>query len=82
MITNCLRTDQWKDFILQIKSKTSDTKIKTKLVENSVMELLKKYIGTWNTIEKIIVIDKKGVTKSIELIDPDDYEFIFNLLKK
>ena len=45
-------------------------------------KLLEKYIGTWDTIEKIIVIDKKCLVKSIELVDPDDYEFIFNLLKK
>lgn len=80
MITNCLRTDQWKEFISGIKSKTSNS-VKTKQVENSVMKLLEKYMGTWDAIEKIIVIDKKGIIKSIELIDPDDYEFIFNLLK-
>lgn len=80
VITNCLRTDQWKKFICELKSKSIN--VKTKQVENSVMELLKKYMGTWDTIEKIIVMDKKGSIRSIELIDPDDYEFIFNLLKK
>ena len=81
IITSCLRTNevQWKNFILKIKLKTS---AKTKDIENAVLELLKKYMGMWDTIENIIVIDKKGIVKSVELFDPDDYNFIFNLLKK
>ena len=70
---------QWKNFILKIKLKTS---AKTKDIENAVLELLKKYMGMWDTIENIIVIDKKGIVKSVELFDPDDYNFILNLLKK
>ena len=81
IITSCLRTNevQWKNFILKIKLKTS---AKTKDIENAVLELLKKYMGMWDTIENIIVIDKKGIVKSVELFDPDDYNFILNLLKK
>ena len=80
LITNCIRTNQWKEFIKGIKIKLPE--IKTKYIENAVLELLKKYMGTWDTIEKIIVSDKKGSIKSIELIDHDDYEFIFSFLKK
>jgi len=80
IITNCLRTSQWKEFIGKIKTKIPHAKITE--IEEAVTKLLEKYMDTWDTIEKIIVIDKKGLVKLIELIDPDDYEFIFNLLKK
>jgi hypothetical protein len=80
LILNCIRTDQWKEFIKGIKTNNKD--LKTKDIENATLKLLEKYMGSWNTIEKIIVIDKKGSIKSIELVDPDDWNFIFNLLKK
>ncbi len=80
IITNCLRTSQWKEFIGKIKTKIPHAKVQE--IEGAVAKLFEKYMGTWDTIEKIIVIDKKGLVKSIELVDPDDYEFIFNLLKK
>ena len=80
IITNCLKTSQWREFIGKIKTKIPQAKLQE--IEEAVTKLLEKYMETWDTIEKIIVIDKKGLTKSIELVDPDDYEFIFNLLKK
>lgn len=80
IITNCLRTPQWKEFVGKIKTKVPHAKLQD--IEQAVTNLLEKYMGTWDTIEKIIVIDKKGLVKSIELVDPDDYDFIFNLLKK
>jgi len=79
-ITNCIRTDQWKKFVKGIKTKNKD--LKTKDIENATLKLLEKYMGSWDTVEKIIVIDKKNSIKLIELVDPDDWEFIFNLLKK
>jgi hypothetical protein len=82
LITNCIRTEQWKEFIKGLKIKKLESELKIKDIENACLELLEKYMGTWNTVEKIIVIDKKGSIKSIEIIDPDDYNFIFNLLKK
>ncbi len=80
IITNCLRSSQWKEFIAKIKTKIVNVKLQE--IESAMTQLLEKYIGTWDTVEKIIVIDKKGLVKSIELVDPDDFEFIFNLLKK
>ncbi len=80
IITNCIRSLQWKEFIGKIKSKITNAKVQE--IEDAMTKLLEKYIGTWDTIEKIIVIDKKCLVKSIELVDPDDYDFIFNLLKK
>lgn len=80
IITNCIRSQEWKEFIHNIKIKNQD--IKTSKIEKAVIELFERYIGLWNTIEKIIVIDKKNNIKSIELIDPEDYEFIYNLCKK
>lgn len=80
IITNSLRTEEWKKFINSLKTKCPDTK--TKYIEQSVIKLLEKYMGTWNTVENIIVIDKKGLIKKIELVDPDDYDFIFNNLVK
>jgi hypothetical protein len=80
IITNSLRSSKWKEFIGKIKIKIPHTKVQE--IEAVVTKLLEKYMGTWDTVEKIIVIDKKGFVKSIELVDPDDFEFIFNLLKK
>lgn len=85
LITDCIKTDRWKDLIREIKQKLSPElklKAKTKDIENATLKLLEKHMGSWDTIEKIIVIDKKGSIKSIELVDPDDWDFIFNLLKK
>ena len=75
IITNCIRSNQWKELIKNIKLKNPDSKIKTKDIENATLKLLEKYIGSWDTIEKIIVIDKKYSIKSIEIVDPDDWEF-------
>jgi tRNA(Ser,Leu) C12 N-acetylase TAN1 len=80
IISSCLRTSQWKEFVGKIKTKISHAKLQE--IEEAITKLLEKYIGTWDTVEKIIVMDKKGFIKSIELVDPDDFEFIFNLLKK
>jgi len=80
IITSCLRTSQWKEFVDKIKTKIPHAKLQE--IEEALTKLLEKYMGTWDTIEKIIVIDKKGFVKSIELVDPDDFEFIFNLVKK
>jgi preprotein translocase subunit Sss1 len=80
IITNCLRTPQWKEFVSKIKTKIPNASIQE--IEEVITKLLERYMGTWDTVEKIIVIDKKGLVKSIELVDPDDFEFIFNLLKK
>jgi len=80
LITNCIRTDQWKELIKGIKTKNQE--LKTKDIENATLKLLEKYMGSWDTVEKIIVIDKKGNIKSIEIVDPDDWDFIFNLVKK
>ena len=73
------RSGQWKDFIIKLKTKCNNTN--TKNIENAFMKLLEKYLGTWNTIEKFIILDKKNTIKAVEIIDPDDYDFLINILK-
>jgi len=74
-----LRSSKWKDFISKLKIKCNSTN--TKDVENAFIKLLEKYLGIWNTIDKIINLDKRNNIKIVEIIDPDDYSFIFNILK-
>ena len=74
-----LRSNQWKEFIIKLKSKCNETN--TKNIENSFIKLLEKYLGTWNTIDKFIILDKKNSIKTVEIVDPDDYEFLIKILK-
>jgi hypothetical protein len=74
-----LRSSKWKDFISKLKIKCNNAN--TKNVENAFIKLLEKYLGMWNTIDKIINLDKRNNIKMVEIIDPDDYSFIFNILK-
>jgi len=74
-----LRSNQWKDFIIKLKNKCNETN--TKNIENSFIKLLEKYLGTWNTIDKFIILDKKNSIKTVEIVDPDDYEFLIKILK-
>ena len=73
------RSNQWKEFIIKLKSKCNETN--TKKIENSFIKLLEKYLGTWNTIEKFIILDKKNSIKTVEIVDPDDFNFLINILK-
>ena len=79
LIKLILRSSIWKNFIINIKSKI-DRDLTIKQIENGVIKLFEKYIGTWNTIDKYIKI-KKNEIKEIEIIDPDDYKYIFNYEK-
>jgi len=74
-----LRSNQWKEFIIKLKSKCNETN--TKNIENSFIKLLEKYLGTWNTIDKFIILDKKNSIKTVEIVDPDDYDFLIKILK-
>lgn len=74
-----LRSSQWKEFIIKLKSKCNKTN--TKNIENAFIKLLEKYLGTWNTIDKFIILDKKNSIKTVEIVDPDDYEFLIKILK-
>jgi hypothetical protein len=74
-----LRSSQWKDFIIKLKSKCNESN--TKNIENCFIKLLEKYLGTWNTIDKFIILDKKNSIKTVEIVDPDDYEFLIKILK-
>jgi hypothetical protein len=67
-----LRSGEWKEFIIKFKNKCNETN--TKNVENAFIKLLEKYLGTWNTIDKFIILDKKNSIKTVEIVDPDDYE--------
>lgn len=71
-----LRSEYFTDFIIKLKNKYNNNNIKE--LENGFIKLLEKYLGSWNTIEKIIILDKKNNIKMIEIIDPDDYKFILN----
>jgi len=71
-----LRSEYFTDFIIKLKNKYNSNNIKE--LENGFIKLLEKYLGSWNTIEKIIILDKKNNIKMIEIIDPDDYKFILN----
>ena len=79
IIALLLRSGQWKDFIIKLKNKCNETNIKN--IENAFLKLLEKYLGTWNTIDKFIILDKKNSIKSVEIIDPDDYTFLINIIK-
>lgn len=74
-----LRSGEWKEFIIKFKNKCNETN--TKNVENAFIKLLEKYLGTWNTIDKFIILDKKNSIKTVEIVDPDDYEFLIKILK-
>jgi hypothetical protein len=74
-----LRSGEWKDFIIKLKNKCSNTN--TKNIENAFIKLLEKYLGTWNTIDKFIILDKKNSIKTVEIVDPDDYEFLIKIIK-
>jgi hypothetical protein len=74
-----LRSSEWKEFIIKLKNKCNETN--TKNVENSFIKLLEKYLGTWNTIDKFIILDKKNSIKTVEIVDPDDYEFLIKIIK-
>jgi hypothetical protein len=80
IISVLLRSSQWKEFILKLKLKCENANIKN--VENAFIKLLEKYLGTWNTIDKFIVLDKKNNVKNVEIFDPDDYIYLFNILDK
>lgn len=71
-----LRSEYFTDFIIKLKNKYNNNNIKE--LENGFIKLLEKYLGLWNTIEQIIILDKKNNIKMIEIIDPDDYKFILN----
>jgi hypothetical protein len=77
-------TTIWKDFILKLKTKcvlkTDNQNIKTKNIEKIFLNLLEKYIGTWNSLNNYIIINNNKI-KNIEIIDPDDYNNIFKTLK-
>ena len=73
------QSNQWKDFIIKLKNKCSNTN--TKNIENAFIKLLEKYLGTWNTIDKFIILDKKNSIKIVEIVDPDDYEFLIKIIK-
>ena len=70
---------QWKEFIIKLKNKCNETNIKN--VENAFIKLLEKYLGTWNAIDKFIILDKKNSIKTVEIVDPDDYEFLIKIIK-
>jgi hypothetical protein len=74
-----LPSNQWKEFIIKLKSKCNETNAKK--IENSFIKLLEKYLGTWNTIDKFIILDKKNSIKTVEIVDPDDFNFLINILK-
>lgn len=74
-----LRSSEWKEFIIKLKNKCNEPN--TKNVENSFIKLLEKYLGTWNTIDKFIILDKKNSIKTVEIVDPDDYEFLIKIIK-
>ena len=73
------QSSQWKEFILKLKNKCNETNVKN--IENSFIKLLEKYLGTWNTIDKFIILDKRNSIKTVEIVDPDDYEFLIKIIK-
>lgn len=75
-----LRSDQWKNFIIKLKNKCiekTEKNISNKQIEHIFIGLLEKYIGSWNTLDKFIIFNKKNNIKDIEIIDPEDYNYIF-----
>jgi len=76
LIKLILRSKIWQTFIINLKSKI-DKELTIKQIENGVVNLFQKYIGTWNTIDKYIKM-KKNEIKEIEIIDPEDYQYIIN----
>ena len=78
-----LRSECWKDFIIKLRIKLQDKKnITIKQTEKLFLNLLQKYMNTWNSVDKFGIMNKKNQIKDIEIIDPEDYKFIINELIK
>ena len=78
-----LRSGCWKDFIIKLRMKLQDKrKLTIKEIEEVFIKLLNRYIGRWNSLDKFIVMNKKNQINEIEIIDPEDYKYIFDELIK
>ena len=57
-------------------------KLTIKEIEEVFIKLLNRYIGRWNSLDKFIIMNKKNQINEIEIIDPEDYKYIFDELIK
>lgn len=66
-----------KPIIVQLKKHHN---ICSKTAHDKILSLFQQYIGTWNTIDKYFIMnDTKTRIMKIDIIDPDDIEFLYNL---
>lgn len=76
-----LRSECWKDFIIKLRIKLQDKKkLTVKQVEEIFIKLLNRHINRWNSLDKYIIMNKRNQIKEIEIIDPEDYKYIFDEL--
>jgi len=78
LIKVAVTSSKWNKFLTSMSGKLRSTDEITKEV---VLQLLNKYVDTWNIITNIIVLSKSLKVKEINIDDPEDIEFMVNLIK-
>jgi hypothetical protein len=66
-----MKSSKWTNFINDLKCKYDIT---TKTAENNALRLFNLYTNTWNTIDKLIIMQNNKV-RDIEIIDPEDFDY-------
>lgn len=78
LIKTALKSSSWE----KIKNKISkDFDCNDDIAKKVLIKLFGQYVGTWNTLYKIITLNKSGKVKSIIIDDPEDIEFMANIIK-
>lgn len=83
-----INSNKWSKYIVKLKEDSSFIlkKYKNKItkinVEDSLLELLKKYKNNWLGYWKIIKLNNNNIIENIEIFDNDDYNNFLKKLKK
>jgi len=73
------KTEYWKNTLNKL-NESLIKKLKIKTIEDTFLELLKKYENNWMGYWTIIEIDKQGEIKDINIIDEDDLVYFIDCL--
>lgn len=73
VLSHAYKTPEWRNFLIEFSRRV---KLHPNNIKDGFHKLMLNYIYTWDTILHIIIINKKGDVQNIQVIDPDDIEFI------
>ena len=73
LIKQAISIDKWSSFEKKI---IKDYNIEKSKVGKVILKLFNKYVKTWNSIDKFFDMDKNCKIKKIQVIDPEDMEYL------